>query len=352
MRKRSVQATKDRDKTGFGKSMVIDVSGLENVELFKPKGGKDKNAIDILPFIITQDWYSELRSKTGIATGLQPGFEDYKLEVPVHRRIGLNNDSFLCLQRAFGKRCPICEALREEYDKPDDEQSEDAIRALSPSWRCYYNVYDYNDPDKDIQIWPDASYFLFEKNFLEEAVDGEEYITFSDLQDGKTIEFKGKEKKFGKQEFVEAQSVEFEDRASPYEEAILDETLSLDALLIIPTYDEVSRVFLGLDEGDAAEDQVSDSGEKKEEAGEGEKVESGTEGECPAGGTFGRDCNELDDCQDCLEEIFDACSAWEEKEPEPEKEKKEKEKPTRRVRRSGSKGKKEDKKRTPRKRRN
>jgi len=328
LRRRTQQSGNERNKTGLGGSTVLDISGIESLNLFKPKSGQEKNFIDILPFEITQDWYPDLRTKSGRPTGLEPGLEDYKLEVPVHSRIGVDNRQFLCRRLAFGKKCPICEELRVEYDKPKSEQSEDVIRALTPSWRCYYNIYDYNEPDKDLQLWTDASYHLFEKNFLEDALDGEEYITFSDLERGKSIEFKGKEKSLGESKFIEAQSIEFKDRDA-YEESILDETLSLDKLLIIPTYDEVNRVFLGLDEEEETQSEEEETQLEKDDNPPDEekpparrsrsrkterkpkKEETPEEipaGGCPDGGIFGIDCNEREACQDCPEEIFNACA--------------------------------------------
>ena len=341
LRKRTEQAAKNRDKTGLGKSMVLDVSGIEDLNLYKPTSGKEKNCIDIIPFIITQDWYVDLRTKPGQPTGLELGFEDYKLEIPVHRNVGINNEQFLCLRLAFGKNCPMCEALREEYDKPDSEQSDDIIRDLTPSWRCYYNVYDYNEPDKDIQLWADASYHLFEKNFLEEATEGEEYVTFSDLQEGKTIEFKGKEKSLGKNTFVEAQSIQFIDREI-YKEDIFDDVFSLDEMLIIPTYEEVSKAFLGLDEEAEVEEGIEQSRRQNRRGRQVSRDESEDEvseeevakNQCPGNGTFGQDCNELSECQECPEETFQACAEAQEQ----GKEKKEPEKST--VRRA--RGKKEE----------
>ena len=82
LRRRTQQAGHDRDKTGFSR-MVLNLSNVENVELYKPKSSRDINCIDILPYIITQEWYKELRKPNGVPTGLEVGFTDYKLEVPV-----------------------------------------------------------------------------------------------------------------------------------------------------------------------------------------------------------------------------------------------------------------------------
>jgi len=59
---------------------------------------------------------------------LPPTWEDhehYGYDVWVHRDVGADNATYLCLQKMKGKRCPICEAekeLREDGDKDDADK--------------------------------------------------------------------------------------------------------------------------------------------------------------------------------------------------------------------------------------
>lgn len=335
LRRRVKKVTQERGQTGLGKKSVLNVDNIDKkIHRYAMETGKTRNTIDILPFIITQDWYKNLRSKSGTTTGLKVGDMDYKLEYPVHKGIGENNDTFLCLRLAFGKKCLICEEMFEEWEKADVDQDEKKLRALKPSWRDAYNVYDYAAPDKDIQLWEDQSYFLFEDILIEEMeTDPDGLSAFCDLEEGKSIEFRGREKSIGRTTFAEAHSLNFINR-DKYEESVLEDVFPLDAMLIIPGYDDVAKAHLGLDDmgstPDEPESRIKDEPEskhdeqtqtsprrpprrqQKEVSETASKIASEPDDpakiECPAHGIFGVDCNRLKQCADCEETIFTACA--------------------------------------------
>ena len=295
---------------------VLDYSKAGNLKLVKYqiKSGKETNYIDILPFEITQPWYKKLHSVSGSIIGLDIGFTDYKLEIPIHRNVGENNDVFLCLKKAFGKKCPICEEMYEEYNKDEGEQDAKKIQALKPSWRCFYNIYDYDGQENPVQLWEDISYYLFEE-MLQEAMESEEegIVTFSDPEMGSSIEFKGREKKLGKSSFVETHSISFKERSS-YSEDIATQTFPLDAMLVKPTYEEVAKCHLGMeDDSEEQEESVSEtrtrSRFKEEKPKLPEKEEEKPWVDCPAGYEFGVDCNAKKECGSCEEAVFQACVA-------------------------------------------
>jgi len=358
-----------------------------DVEWGKLTSGRDVNEIDIVMFEITQPWYPDLKQpgkdwNPDDKKIRQPGYWDYKLEVCVHRRVGPNNEDWLCLNECFGKPCPICDEKKAEWDKPKAEQDKEKVKSLTGSWRDFYNIYDYNLPD--LGIHPiEYSYALLEEPMLEELrffeeeknVDVAEPWAFSD---GYTIEFKGRDKKLGQYTFIEPHSFNFFKRGEPYdEEETLEDAFSFDKYLYIPKYDEVAAAYYGMesagevqgdyDKEDEEKEETSpprerrrSRGDRKEEKEEKEprsrsrsrgrkreekddedepkksrrsrrssrkeeKEETG--GECPVGGRFGTDCNELDECQDCPDEIFDRCVELQEKlkeEPEEKEEKEEK----------------------------
>lgn len=364
----------------------------KDVEWAEIKSGREKNEFDIIPFIITQKWFADLLTFSGKKSEAPRGvgYLSYKLEVPVHRQVGPNNENWLCLREAFGKPCPMCEDKFAEFDKAKADQDKDKISSLNPSWRCFYNVYDYNVPERDIHPF-EISYKMFEEPLLEEIeLDEDELLCPWDLEDGRIIEFKGRDKKFGQWEFIEPHSFSFHKR-DPYDEGVLKDAFSFDKYLYIPTYDEVAAAYYGVENlgevgGGELDDPTKEGREQQtrrarrsrsqdeeeqeprrqrrttrepEPEGQEEEQESPSErrsrrarvsaedkkeeGECPVGGKFGYDCNELDECQDCPDEVFDRCvelqdklKAEEEKkaqepdDPEPEKEE---EKPKRRPRR-------------------
>ena len=236
-RERTEQGVKEREKTG-GRFSCLNLFKVEGINFYKPTSDKkNRNEIDIIPFLATQDWISKMRSFNGAMLDISPGDMLYKLEVPGHPRIGAEERTFLCLKAAFGKSCSICnerEALKE-----NEEADEDLIKSLYPKWRVFYNIRDRNEEDKEKRrkVW-DASYHSFEKFFLEEADMGDDGIViFADPEEGKTIRFKGRKKNFSGREYLEADSIEFLDRKKQYDEEEIKKSISFDKYLKIPTYE-------------------------------------------------------------------------------------------------------------------
>ncbi len=331
LRNRTKQSVQTRDQKGLGKKSILDWSRFQGKKplVYVERSGKDLNIIDILPFVITQDWYKNLRTFSGLSTNLDVGDWDYKLEIPVHSGVGDGNDVLICNRLAFGGKCPDCEDMFAEYAKDEADQDEKKIKALKPSWRVWYNVYDYSEesnPDGVNGIWEDVSYYNFEKVILEEADEGEETVLFSDIELGKTLEIKGKEKQLGKNKFVEAGNVEFKDR-EPYSEDIVKETVSFDALVRLCTYEEFLTIRQGSGDSSSSGDQdssaessdtgpvrtrtrrphpVSSKSEKKENSPDDLPWNEGT---CPHGLTFGAPEEAAAECQQCADDIFKACAA-------------------------------------------
>ncbi|MCK9543786.1 MAG: hypothetical protein M0R03_17335 [Novosphingobium sp.] len=370
LRNRTKSSVENRDKKGLGRSSVIDLSKIPaSIGQYAMKTGRNNNIIDILPFMITQDWYKNLRTVNGNPTGLEIGDIDYKLEIPIHKNVGPDNKVVLCPNKAFGLKCPICEQLKEEYDKDEKSRDKKKIDALKVSWRNFYNLYDYEEEDEDkaYKVWLNESFHLFEKFLLkdveeEEAAKGET-ITFADCEDGRTLSFKGKEKsmnKDGSNPYGEAESISFESRDPWNEDEVLKRTVSFDALLVRLSYDEIQEIFLGIDSDDSSDDRGkaqeddtpvtrgrSRSRQQEEKSKEDEPPETGRgrgrgkkepepeetieddipfdSTECPFGHKFGKDCNEHPECSDdkkgCPQETFEACSEEQDRlarNPEPE----------------------------------
>lgn len=343
LRNRTKQAAENKDNRGTGRKSILDLS-LLRLSNWTPKSGKDKNYIDIMPWKVSQTWYKNLRTRSGDVTKLDVGDVDYKLEVARHANVGPSKDHLLCLREAFGKSDPICEDMFAEYQKRKDgsrDFSAEKAKQLQPSWRCFYIVYDYDDPSKGFQLWWDVSYELFEKYLLDEmkiAIDEGGLVVPWDLLDGRSIEFKGREKKLGPNSFIEAEGITFHKR-EVYDEGVIDKLPSLDSSLIILTYEQMKAIHYGLDLDEGGEvDQKSrlEEEEKKglpdqqakirtrgsesaeQPAGSGsqdgrirDRMETSkvTGIECPAGGDFGYDCNKIEACKDevCSQEVYEAC---------------------------------------------
>lgn len=287
---------------GFGPSTFKVPDGAE---LFQPQKGTNK--IDIIPF----------RNRDGKAV--------YFLEYYRHTGVGVNNTMVVCPNKTWGKPCPICEE-RAKLKAQGERYNSDGMKALAPKRRVMYNVIDHADPDKGIKVF-EVAHFSFEKTLIEDAKDENgELVIFADLEDGKTVSFKGREREFnGKTSISEFDSFVFLDRKKPYSEKMINKAHQLDALLISKSYKELQDLWLGAPEededdepvpakakhvdddddvpfvtGDLDDDEPAAKPERKKKA---EAVAL----ECPDGNTFGKDFDKYEACDDCPAEFRKPC---------------------------------------------
>ena len=269
-RRKALQERTNKNVQNSGKSefgaRYLSTTGYDEVKWFKPQS-KVKNCIDILPYVITTKNHPQ---------GMKIGYEDYLLDLFVHKNVGPRDDSFICLSKNFGKPCPICE----EMARLSKEGKDDEAKAIKPSRRAVYNVIDLNNPDEGIQLF-DVSHWLFEKELTEELkgcyTDGEIPI-FSDLEEGMSIKFRGSDKVFKGNKYLEYKTFSFEDRDEDYDDKILDEVYPLDAMLVIPTYEEVYASFYGED-ADEEEEEVEEKPARRSKAKKEVEVEEEIEDE-------------------------------------------------------------------------
>lgn len=242
-RARTQQNIDNKNSFGVSGKQPIDwdkVGGWKKERMYKPKAGM--NHIDFIPYVVSTDKHPQRIKK---------GYPDYILDLFVHRFVGASKSTFVCLEKMYGKPCPICEhreSLRNDPDVTDDD-----IKKLYPKRRCWYNVINLDLPEKEqeVQIF-EESHFLFEAKFLD-VINVKNEFSFWDIEEGKSIEFMATEKKSPQGSHMDYSQFFFEKRP-PYNESVYDEAYKLDELLYIPTYDEVKAAFLGLDE-----EELSDS---------------------------------------------------------------------------------------------
>jgi hypothetical protein len=307
LKERTQSNWENRDK-GSGKG-VLDLSKLgdKRPAFFSPKNN-EFYTIDIIPFL----------PKSTRVPGFQPGYDEYALDFWKHSGIGPGEEAFVCLAKTFNKPCPICEelAMLKKSGAPKEETG-----SLEPKRRFMYNLIDLESKDQKIMLW-EISYHLFEKALIAAAQVGKhEVVSFSDLEEGKTIKFTAKQKSLGAYNFIEATGIGFMDR-QPYDEKILDEAYALDDILIVPTYEQVRNALHGITEEDAPKEEQPARRERptaapaapaKQEATPAPAVrrerpakqEAPAKGKCPYGHAFGTDCDQKDDCPDC--DIWEAC---------------------------------------------
>lgn len=225
-------------KSGFTSKSIRLPDGIQ---LFGVKKEGIKR-IDILPFITKNNQYVE------------PGLEHYETTYYAHRNVGANNDMYVCPAKMADKRCPICEYRAKMAKDPDANQ--DDLKEMAPKQRQLFALYDLDDMEAGIQIW-DVSFHLFGKQLndaINAADEDEEVDYFYTLDDGLTLRVGFGSKSFGGNNFYETTNVAFKPRKTTYDPDLIEQVPCLDDLIIIPTYEELKKVFLEMDEHDQGDD--------------------------------------------------------------------------------------------------
>jgi hypothetical protein len=340
---------KNKKKSKFGANVVADATRRSNEGssygyLNLPKGltifkeSEGKVFLDIIPYVVTDTKHMDHNPDVpGVAEKGEPW---YKKPIMVHRNIGVDNESVICL-KTIGKKCPICEE-RESLLKNGAEWDAPEVKSLKPQLRNLYLVIpiDHKKFDEELHLW-DISNGNFQKQLDEELEENPENGVFPDLTEGMTLKIRFNEETFAKSKYYESGRIDFEERDDAYEEDMIDDSPNLDDIINILSYDELQAKFLALDDDDIQEsnddDQQDDESKRtlrkkkrigpkdeseveKEKEGSDEKPEktkkekssgkkrkkkSKVKNECPEGHEFGPDWDEYDDCDDCA--LMDAC---------------------------------------------
>jgi hypothetical protein len=327
------QEASEKSKDDRGKYRGIFKDNVQGLQLWKP--GEGDHEFDIIPYNA---------GKNDPEKTISPGDPTYVLILWVHRGIGINEDSFICLAKTYNKRCPVCEY---QASLRDTEADDDEIKRWNPTRRTYYNVlvYDKAEQEKGVQVLDIAHYYM-EPELLAlsrpsaRGSGAKEKIFFaSPDKEGKSIRFTRE----GTRRNTSYKAFKFLDRDYELDDEILSAVHCLDEIIHIPSYEEVKEVlYLGLpEEGGKAtsthteEDIPSEGGLRRgrsaapkteeqslKEEGKEQKQELENEPEqalkegtktdnppklvCPdPNGTFGVDVEKLGACTQC--EIWDAC---------------------------------------------
>jgi len=328
----------------------------KGMRIFKEEP-KSRVSLDILPYQVTDPHHLDRDEE--YETALEGGLW-YRHPYWIHRNIGANNESVVC-PGSVKQKCPICEH-RAQLLKDGTEWNDDSVKALKASLRNLYVVIPrgMKNFEETPHIW-DISQFLFQDKLNEEIQENEEYETFPDLEEGYTLRIRFTEEQIGSNKFAATSRIDFIERDKPLAESLLEDVPALDDILVVPTYKTVEALFFGgltqdeiEDEDDDEEEEEEEEPEPKrkarhvtsaddeedepeeedekpeprrkarpkpepepeeEEEEEEEKPEpkptrrtrtKDKEAECPHGGTFGKDFEELNECEKC--EMWEACA--------------------------------------------
>ena len=223
----------------------------KNIRVFKEEPGS-RVSLDILPYIVTDPKHMDKNTDLGIAV---VGEQWYKKPYKIHRGIGANKESFVCLT-TFGKKCPICEHRAKRVKDGDAE--DDELKALKPSLRNLYVVVPLNskDHEKKPHIW-DISQYLFQDKLNEELEEDDTNAVFPDPDEGLTLKIRFSEEYFGKNKYAATSRIDFEEREKPYKEKDLKDVPNLDEILQVLTYNELEAKYFEYETEDEEEDGTS-----------------------------------------------------------------------------------------------
>jgi len=318
----------------------------KGVQVFSPKPG-GRAWLDFLQYKVSSKNHPDRDDSLEIAI---PGTYWYRRPFKVHRNVGPNNTSVVCLS-SFGKKCPICEYRAKLIKEGAEKEATDDLR---PSSRVLYAVIPLKDKDfeEEVHVW-DMSHYLFQSLLDDELNEDPDMGIFPDLEEGFTLKIRFDSNTFGgSKPFAKATRIDFIEREEAYDESILDKVPDLDAMLQEMSYEAMEKLFFELDDGDVVENGEEEPEEEEpkkperkvlrrkkktvkkapepeepeeleeEESEEPEepkkpkgkvlrrkkakKEEEEEEGEtCPYGHKFGVDTDEFEDCDTC--DLWDNC---------------------------------------------
>jgi hypothetical protein len=239
------QQAANSESYGEARQSFMNWAGVK-LKFFAMKKDMDRVNLNILPYQITSQKHPEV-----VAGRRKVGQWDYLLDVWVHRNLGPNKKDMLCPKSTYGKACPACEERQKLYDEGRDEEA----KAFTPSRRAIYNVQliGRNGPEEAPMLFA-TSHQCFNKELIEESVassKGPVPVPFASIgPDGKVVSFRVSEKALGSNKFCEAKSFQFLDRDEEISDEVLEQCVSLDERLIVPTAKQILDAMYGNDEDD------------------------------------------------------------------------------------------------------
>lgn len=288
MAKRYANSYASRDSGSGSKGGVINYRNHDGeIKFFSPAEGKHR--INIIPYVIKTKNHPLVKSGEA-----EIGEKDYVLDFYAHRGVGPAEKTVLCLKNTYGKPCPICEqaaALRKAGKEKE-------ANALKPSRRVVYNIEDLKEPGV-LKVF-ETSHYLFEKELIEEARDDDEggFIDFADEEEGMEIKFRASKVTKNGMEFTEFKSFGFEDRDDPLDEKLLEDAISFDELLTVPTYEEAEKILYGDDDEDSDDDDEPKSNKSKKSKSYEDEDEDEEESDEPKSKKSSKKAKKIEDDED------------------------------------------------------
>lgn len=186
--------------------------------------------------------------------------EHYGYDIYVHYNIGPGNDQYLCLEKMYGKPCPICE----ERKKAEAEGDAEYAKKLTPTKRVVVYLIDREAEKDGVKIW--SMPWTLDRDISKIAVDKKtgELYEVDNPDEGYDVSFEVT----GKKPKIEYTGLQIARRASELgNEDWLEFAVKnpISEQLISSTYDHIKSVFAGKVEEAEKEDKKEDKKADKKE---------------------------------------------------------------------------------------
>jgi hypothetical protein len=233
----------------------------EGVTLFTPKEEGDYK-FEVIPYVVT--------AANPMVDEDDVGGLHFERTYYLHRGVGIQNKSIICLDRTFGEPCPVCQ-LSDELKEEDFEGNKKLIQKLWVQERQLFLLLVHGEGKKGLQLW-DVAYGNFGKLLdkrLKKRREEEDPIEFHDPEDGQTLEVSLDEKSFEKNKYLSASHIDFVDRERAVPAKYFEDTPCLDEMLVKLPYEKVKSILheTGSSDDENEDDETPRRSSKKKASG-------------------------------------------------------------------------------------
>jgi hypothetical protein len=191
--------------------------------------------------------FKSLEGSNYIALLPQPNGSEYFKEIYAHYDVGVNNDAYLCPNKMFNDKCPLCDYAKKL--KNSGEPSE-VFSDFLPRKRYLFFILDMTDKvtqTKGIKLF-DAPFAIMKGIIgISENPRTKELIDVSDPDENINVVYSRKGTKKNSTEYGDFQK---EERTKPIPEKFLEEVPSFEDIFVEPDINAMNESLLVSDEDD------------------------------------------------------------------------------------------------------
>ena len=204
------------------------------------KCGEADHTMDILTWIVGTQYPSAEPYHN-----VKEGDFAYVLDLWIHRKVGIEENSYACPLKNWGERCPICEDIVDMVK--NDVEDEELIKNRKAKRRSIYYILCYDSPQeegKGVQIWEVSHVFMQKILASRSKLPGGGGTVLFALPDeeGKQVFFRRKGMGMTSTEYTDHQ---FLDRDYTIPDEIWMDLTPLDELIHKPSFEELYEAHFG-----------------------------------------------------------------------------------------------------------